>query len=344
VTDFLTFNEGAAELVANGLPATCYFLLSTKSVGSSNNHAVTETLAAADLGEIGGTGYGRKNQPEPPAPNGVASFAPMTWDTGVATDWPNNVRSVVLATGAAAAGKAICAWNLVPGGGVRNMSFAHTVETVAPTLTMGVLVGDGTITMAKLDAAIINALFNVGDLKPTGLVALPSGPDPKPWLLCDGSPVSRSVYAALYAAISTVNGAGDGSTTFNLPDFRGRSPIGAGTAVGAAGATAHALGSIGGEESHVLSVAELPPHSHLLVPQGSGKSVPNTASAQGWNYPVLNSPGAGSALRFATLDPPGTLGAGSVNATQNNSVGNPMVSAEHNNLHPFQTINWLIKT
>lgn len=49
------------------------------------------------------------------------------------------------------------------------------------------------------------------------------------WLLCDGSAVSRTTQAALFAAIGTTYGAGDGTNTFNLPDFRGRSPVGAGT-------------------------------------------------------------------------------------------------------------------
>lgn len=54
---------------------------------------------------------------------------------------------------------------------------------------------------------------------------------PTGWLECDGSAVSRATYAALFTAISTTWGVGDGSTTFNLPDFRGAAPIGAGTRV-----------------------------------------------------------------------------------------------------------------
>lgn len=62
------------------------------------------------------------------------------------------------------------------------------------------------------------------------IAALPSGvmidyagtTAPSGWLMCDGAAISRTVYADLFNAISTVYGAGDGSTTFNLPDFRGR--------------------------------------------------------------------------------------------------------------------------
>ena len=52
---------------------------------------------------------------------------------------------------------------------------------------------------------------------------------PSGWLLCDGTAVSRTTYAALFAVISTTFGTGDGSTTFNVPDMRGVFPKGAGT-------------------------------------------------------------------------------------------------------------------
>ena len=76
MADFIAFNEGKTEMAANGLPATCHFLLSTKGVDAGTAHTAGETLAAADLGEIPGTatGYGRKSQAEPAPVNGVVSF------------------------------------------------------------------------------------------------------------------------------------------------------------------------------------------------------------------------------------------------------------------------------
>lgn len=80
------------------------------------------------------------------------------------------------------------------------------------------------------------------------------------WLLCDGREVSRTTYAALYAEIGTRYGDGDASTTFNLPDGRGRSPIGAGAGTGL---TSRDINSVSvGEEDHVLTVDEIPSHSH----------------------------------------------------------------------------------
>ena len=65
---------------------------------------------------------------------------------------------------------------------------------------------------------------------------------PSNWVICDGSSLLRAgTYAALFAVIGTTYGSADGSH-FNIPDLRGRSPIGSGTGT-ATGATAHALGS-----------------------------------------------------------------------------------------------------
>jgi hypothetical protein len=62
MADFIAFNEGRNEVGSNGLPATCYFFLSTKGVDAGTAHTAGETLAAADLGEITGTGAARKSQ------------------------------------------------------------------------------------------------------------------------------------------------------------------------------------------------------------------------------------------------------------------------------------------
>lgn len=83
------------------------------------------------------------------------------------------------------------------------------------------------------------------------------------WLLCDGREVSRTTYAVLFAEIGTRYGAGDNSTTFNLPDIRGRSPIGAGTGSGLSFRDINA--ATVGEENHTLTVNEIPSHSHTWI-------------------------------------------------------------------------------
>lgn len=111
----------------------------------------------------------------------------------------------------------------------------------------------------------------IGSIKAWAGAAVPAG-----WLDCNGAAVSRSTYAALFAEIGTAYGAGDGSTTFNLPDFRGRSIVGAGTG---SGLTARARGGSGGAESVALAESEMPAHTHNLgrqhqiTPAGGGPSI-----------------------------------------------------------------------
>lgn len=82
---------------------------------------------------------------------------------------------------------------------------------------------------------------------------------PAGFLPCDGSAVSRTTYSDLFAKISTTFGVGDGSTTFNVPDLRGRTAIGTGTG---SGLTARSLGANVGAETVQLATSEIPAHSH----------------------------------------------------------------------------------
>jgi hypothetical protein len=137
MADFISFNEGRKYLATNGqgLPATCYFLLSTKDTSTL---VVGDTLAGG-VAEITGTGYARQSQaaPAPSLANpSVIAFAQMTWATGAATDWPAGTKSVVLVSTVDNSGKAICAWNLQAGGAARDMSGANTTEKVTPTLNV----------------------------------------------------------------------------------------------------------------------------------------------------------------------------------------------------------------
>ena len=75
---------------------------------------------------------------------------------------------------------------------------------------------DANVTTAKLATVTAQALLPAGAVMPFAMNSAPSG-----WLAADGTAVSRSTYATLFAAISTTHGVGDGSTTFNLPDLRG---------------------------------------------------------------------------------------------------------------------------
>lgn len=92
---------------------------------------------------------------------------------------------------------------------------------------------------------------------------------PSTWMFAYGQAVSRTTYAALFAAIGTTYGNGNGSTTFNLPDLRGRVVAGKDNMGGANagrlsffGAVARAIGGVFGSASHVLTIGEMPSHNH----------------------------------------------------------------------------------
>jgi microcystin-dependent protein len=105
-------------------------------------------------------------------------------------------------------------------------------------------------------------------LVPIGSIVL-YGSDTPPddaWLVCDGHAEYRSEYAELFAVIGTHYGVGDGSTTFNVPDLRGRVPVGDGA--GLSPLSTRVLGQTFGEEQHTLTITEIPAHTHTLNASG----------------------------------------------------------------------------
>lgn len=109
-------------------------------------------------------------------------------------------------------------------------------------------------------------LLPAGSIIDYGGSTAPSG-----FLSCDGSAISRTTYSRLFSAIGTTWGAGDGSTTFNLPNLQRKATIGAGgTSVSG---PANTVGSTGGEEKHTLATGELPAHNHGVSDPGHNHGV-----------------------------------------------------------------------
>jgi microcystin-dependent protein len=112
------------------------------------------------------------------------------------------------------------------------------------------------------------------------------------WLLCNGSAVSRTTYATLFTNIGTTYGAGNGSTTFNLPDRRGVVGVGIGSDNSTGGritnATASniALGKTFGAETHTLTEPQMPIHTHNLKTRLGG----HTGGINTFHVPVLDPP------------------------------------------------------
>lgn len=143
---------------------------------------------------------------------------------------------------------------------------------------------------------------------PPGMIAPYAGKTaPEGWLLCDGSAVSRTTYANLYAAIGTTYGAGNGSTTFTLPDLRGRVPAGANAS--------NALASKAGADSKNIAKANLPNEKLKIADNGNwlvdtaqsgvhnGKQLTLGSGRQSAEYLYTEALGSGTAfdVRQATL-------------------------------------------
>jgi microcystin-dependent protein len=212
--------------------------------------------------------------------------------------------------------------NVLLGNGTSSPQF------VAPGTTGNVLTSNGSTWQST--APTVSAGV------PTGSVSAYAGSTaPAGWLLCFGQAVSRSTYADLFAVIATTYGAGDGSTTFNLPDARGRGLFGkddmGGTAANritnaGSSITGTTLGASGGAQNVTLSLSQIPSHSHSAT-----------------SYSVSGAGGTSSGY----FDNGGNVPDGS-RTNMNNAVGTGSVFPEgggssHQNMPPAIILNYIIK-
>jgi microcystin-dependent protein len=142
-----------------------------------------------------------------------------------------------------------------------------------------------------------------GQVNMTARASAPTG-----WLLCDGTAVSRATYVGLFTAIGTAFGVGDGSTTFNVPNMRGRVPVG----YDSAETEFNTLGKTGGEKTHTLTNGEIP----ALVDLG------------GFSVGVSNQSMSGGGIGVYQRSTTSAIGGG----------------GSHNNLQPYVALNFIIKT
>lgn len=146
---------------------------------------------------------------------------------------------------------------------------------------------------------------------------------PTGWLICDGSAVSRTTYAELFKVIGTSYGAGDGSTTFNLPNKKGRVSAG----YDSTNSKFNAIGKHLGEETHTLTVEEIPSHQH-------GEYIDSNGSKKVFTL----SDGGGSTLDGAFINTTATSYTGPQVLTTSTGGGQA-----HNNIQPTEVDNWIIK-
>ena len=192
-----------------------------------------------------------------------------------------------------------------------NISSSSTTKidkvTAATTGNIAQFTATGTI---EDSGQTVSSIIPAGGIMPYAGTLAPSG-----WLLCGGQEVSRTANSALFSAIGTTFGSGDGSSTFNVPDLRDRFPLGdkdqGQTDAERVSNFSTERGSTGGSDEHQLTVAEMPSHSH-------GLDLDSNYERNGGN----------TSSDFAGTD------------TQTGDTGGDQA---HNNMPPFLALNYIIK-
>lgn len=176
---------------------------------------------------------------------------------------------------------------------------------------------------ASTDAATVGQLAGLNSVVTGSIQMWPTVTAPTGYLLCTGTAVSRSTYSALFAVIGTTFGSGDGSTTFNLPNYTNRFPYG--TTLAATGGSADAIVV---SHTHTATVTD-PGHSHTPNLANGGGGFGNDQA--NW---VTNS--QGNTSRTGPALNSNTTGISVSNSTTGSSGTNA-------NLPPYLGINFIIK-
>jgi microcystin-dependent protein len=233
--------------------------------------------------------------------------------------------------------------------GIGNNAPTKILDVTGDAKISGVLTSGGnaypTTTGTNLQALTTNGTGTLSwnPVPPVGVVtAFAGSAAPSGYLLCDGTAVSRTTYASLYAIIGTTYGSGDGSTTFNLPDLRSKTIVGVGQGTGLTNRT---LASTSGSETKTLTTTELPSHNHGVTDPGHFHFV------SGGTTDDRNFTGSGNTSQMYGVfadsggynDADNYYGRNTNTKTTGISINNTGGGAAFNIMNPFLALNYIIK-
>lgn len=149
-----------------------------------------------------------------------------------------------------------------------------------PSALIAGTVANGSITADKLAPGSVtpDKLAPAVGVPPGTICAYAGATAPEGWLLCNGQAVSRVTYAALFAAVGNAYGAGDGTTTFALPNMKGTIAVG----YDSSQAEFNELNKPGGAKTHALLASQIPSHTHVINSNGSHGHTGSTTTS-GWH-------------------------------------------------------------
>jgi microcystin-dependent protein len=185
-------------------------------------------------------------------------------------------------------------------------------------------------------------------LVPPGCISAYAGASaPGGWLICNGQQVDRQIYANLFSVIGTIYGNGDGSTTFNVPNLKGRHIMG----VDSTASEFDVLGETGGEKKHLLTVDEMPTHSHNVIDPGHAHGITDPGHQHGYsnnsgdqNVNTLTTQNdAADQIEYPQLTSINTTGITINTNTTGITLGSTGGNQSHYVLDPFMAMHYIIK-